>query len=284
MLAATTPQNVTAPGETGISTEGLTNTEEHRLPDGYLAGYRAPSRPLRLTRRRRPARQRPPHHRLHGDRQPPRPARAALAARDRARRAHPVAAHGRQDRHQAPRGPLPGERGPNCRCATGVGGGRIPAPGPRTPAGRPGGHPYDVVQPAARDPRAAGTRRPGGTPGPRTAPRGGHPPHGPPPPRAPTHPVRTGDQRTGPRSRDLARPRRTPLHGPARPDERPPPIIRHPAGFVHNRLTALLPPPLPNAPTSAIPLQDCDRCDRVFRAPEPGHCRDCREAEPYRAA
>ncbi|MYW12112.1 helix-turn-helix domain-containing protein, partial [Streptomyces sp. SID2563] len=37
------------------------------------------------------------------------------------------------------------------------------------------------------------------------------------------------------------------------------------------------------APT-AIPLQDCDRCDRVFRAPEPGHCRDCREAEPYRAA
>lgn len=63
-----------------------------------------------------------------------------------------------------------------------------------------------------------------------------------------------------------------------------PPIIRHPAGFVRNRLTALLPPPLPNAPTSAIPLQDCDRCDRVFRAPEPGHCRDCREAEPYRAA
>ncbi|MFF7335943.1 helix-turn-helix domain-containing protein [Streptomyces sp. NPDC008163] len=66
-----------------------------------------------------------------------------------------------------------------------------------------------------------------------------------------------------------------------------PPIVRHPAGFVRNRLTALLPPPLPlpTAPEPApVPLQDCDRCDRVFRAPEPGHCRDCREAEPYRAA
>jgi len=66
-----------------------------------------------------------------------------------------------------------------------------------------------------------------------------------------------------------------------------PPIVRHPACFVRNRLTALLPPPLPAAPDpapTAVPLQDCDRCDRVFRAPEPGHCRDCREAEPYRAA
>ncbi|NED13601.1 helix-turn-helix domain-containing protein [Streptomyces sp. SID9124] len=66
-----------------------------------------------------------------------------------------------------------------------------------------------------------------------------------------------------------------------------PPLVRHPAGFVRNRLTALLPPPLPatpEAPPAAIPLQDCDRCDRVFRAPEPGHCRDCREAEPHRAA
>ncbi|MEU2022711.1 helix-turn-helix domain-containing protein [Streptomyces sp. NPDC016469] len=66
-----------------------------------------------------------------------------------------------------------------------------------------------------------------------------------------------------------------------------PPVVRHPAGFVRNRLTALLPPPLPAAPApapGAIPLQDCDRCDRVFRAPEPGPCRDCREAEPHRAA
>ncbi|MYS38546.1 MULTISPECIES: hypothetical protein [unclassified Streptomyces] len=66
-----------------------------------------------------------------------------------------------------------------------------------------------------------------------------------------------------------------------------PPLVRHPAGFVRNRLTALLPPPLPTTPeppSAAVPLQDCDRCDRVFRAPEPGHCRDCREAEPHRAA
>ncbi|WP_328904424.1 helix-turn-helix domain-containing protein [Streptomyces sp. NBC_00441] len=58
-----------------------------------------------------------------------------------------------------------------------------------------------------------------------------------------------------------------------------PPIVRHPAGFVRNRLTALLPPPLPTTPNpapAATPLQDCDRCDRVFRAPQPGHCRDCR--------
>lgn len=63
--------------------------------------------------------------------------------------------------------------------------------------------------------------------------------------------------------------------------------VRHPAGFVRNRLTALLPPPLPDAAApapGAAPLQDCDRCERVFRAPEPGHCRDCREAETYRAA
>ncbi|MFE7573462.1 helix-turn-helix domain-containing protein [Streptomyces sp. NPDC057521] len=60
-----------------------------------------------------------------------------------------------------------------------------------------------------------------------------------------------------------------------------PPIVRHPAGFVRNRLTALLPPPLPTSQPApgAVPLQDCDRCDRVFRAPEPGHCRDCRTGE-----
>lgn len=58
-----------------------------------------------------------------------------------------------------------------------------------------------------------------------------------------------------------------------------PPIVRHPAGLVRNRLTAHLPPPLPDAPAPAVPLQDCDRCDRVFRAPEPGHCRDCRTDE-----
>ena len=24
-----------------------------------------------------------------------------------------------------------------------------------------------------------------------------------------------------------------------------------------------------------VPLQNCDTCDRAFRATHPGHCRDC---------
>ncbi|MFF7368271.1 hypothetical protein ACFY98_11010 [Streptomyces tricolor] len=28
------------------------------------------------------------------------------------------------------------------------------------------------------------------------------------------------------------------------------------------------------------PLQTCDACDRAFRAPAPGHCRDCRTDLP----
>ncbi|MCX4581735.1 helix-turn-helix domain-containing protein [Streptomyces sp. NBC_01481] len=55
--------------------------------------------------------------------------------------------------------------------------------------------------------------------------------------------------------------------------------LKQPAGLLAHRLTALLPPPLPAAPTPARPrnpLQNCDRCDRAFRAPEPGRCRDCR--------
>ncbi|MFD5067687.1 helix-turn-helix domain-containing protein [Streptomyces sp. NPDC058369] len=65
--------------------------------------------------------------------------------------------------------------------------------------------------------------------------------------------------------------------------------VKHPARFVRTRITDLLPPPLPDLPApdpapEIDPFQDCDRCDRVFRAPEPGHCRDCREADTYRAA
>ncbi|MGC9408116.1 helix-turn-helix domain-containing protein [Streptomyces sp. DZ1-3] len=60
--------------------------------------------------------------------------------------------------------------------------------------------------------------------------------------------------------------------------------IRHPAAFLERRLTADLPPPLPAprpqapAPRHPDPLQTCDGCERAFRAPHPGHCRDCREA------
>ncbi|MET7367927.1 helix-turn-helix domain-containing protein [Streptomyces sp. NPDC005566] len=60
--------------------------------------------------------------------------------------------------------------------------------------------------------------------------------------------------------------------------------LKHPARLLRHRITTLLPPPLPGAQDLSparrgvivIPLQNCDRCDRAFRAREPGHCRDCR--------
>jgi hypothetical protein len=60
-----------------------------------------------------------------------------------------------------------------------------------------------------------------------------------------------------------------------------PESLARPAGLLAHRLTALLPPPLPTAPADEAaprrdPLQNCDGCDRAFRAPEPGHCRECR--------
>ncbi|MGW7363698.1 helix-turn-helix domain-containing protein [Streptomyces sp. NPDC054841] len=58
----------------------------------------------------------------------------------------------------------------------------------------------------------------------------------------------------------------------------PPGRIHYPAALLSHRLTALLPPPLPAAPVPPPrpdPLQNCDRCDRAFRAAEPGFCRDC---------
>ncbi|MFD5747845.1 helix-turn-helix domain-containing protein [Streptomyces sp. NPDC127033] len=56
--------------------------------------------------------------------------------------------------------------------------------------------------------------------------------------------------------------------------------LRHPAGLLAHRLTELLPPPLPAAPVAAAvprpdPLQNCDTCDRAYRAPEPGDCPGC---------
>lgn len=54
--------------------------------------------------------------------------------------------------------------------------------------------------------------------------------------------------------------------------------LHHPAAFLSHRLKELLPPHLPAAPLIArpSPLQNCDGCDRAFRAPEPGRCRGCR--------
>ncbi|MEU8760757.1 helix-turn-helix domain-containing protein [Streptomyces sp. NPDC048659] len=57
--------------------------------------------------------------------------------------------------------------------------------------------------------------------------------------------------------------------------------LKHPAGILDYRLSSLIPPPLPTAPVGPPPpdpFQTCDDCDRAFRAPEPGLCRECREA------
>ncbi|RDD84848.1 helix-turn-helix domain-containing protein [Streptomyces parvulus] len=62
--------------------------------------------------------------------------------------------------------------------------------------------------------------------------------------------------------------------------------MRRAAGVLGYRLGELLPPPLPavpapsSRPTSVMsgpdPFQTCDGCERAFRAPHPGRCRDCR--------
>ncbi|MEV4877579.1 hypothetical protein [Streptomyces cyaneofuscatus] len=64
--------------------------------------------------------------------------------------------------------------------------------------------------------------------------------------------------------------------------------VKHPYQFVKYRLTTLIPPPLPDPhnltapPTrpriTVTPFQTCDGCERAFRAPTPGNCRDCRNA------
>ncbi|WP_326766150.1 helix-turn-helix domain-containing protein [Streptomyces sp. NBC_01591] len=52
--------------------------------------------------------------------------------------------------------------------------------------------------------------------------------------------------------------------------------LKRPAKLLRYRLTALLPPPpAPDHPT--VLFQNCDRCERAFRSPTPGNCRDCRE-------
>ncbi|MEV6763494.1 helix-turn-helix domain-containing protein [Streptomyces sp. NPDC051105] len=66
------------------------------------------------------------------------------------------------------------------------------------------------------------------------------------------------------------------------------PLIR-PAAFLAHRLAAQLPPPPPFRPPTAPaaqprhPFQTCDGCERPFRAPAPGRCRDCRSDLPEAA-
>ncbi|MFC5720054.1 helix-turn-helix domain-containing protein [Streptomyces gamaensis] len=63
--------------------------------------------------------------------------------------------------------------------------------------------------------------------------------------------------------------------------------LKWPARILTHRLTDWLPPALPTSvpaaapkpePVRPHPLRNCDGCDRAFRAPHPGLCRDCREA------
>ncbi|MFE5137445.1 helix-turn-helix domain-containing protein [Streptomyces fagopyri] len=61
----------------------------------------------------------------------------------------------------------------------------------------------------------------------------------------------------------------------------PPEGLRRPAALLAHRLAAQLPPPPPfrapaRPPDVLHPLQTCDGCERAFRAPGPGRCRDCR--------
>ncbi|MCL6290460.1 helix-turn-helix domain-containing protein [Streptomyces sp. ID03-2B] len=79
----------------------------------------------------------------------------------------------------------------------------------------------------------------------------------------------------------------------ARPDairraltDDPPLPLKHPAKLLTYRLTELLPPAPPGVDdlsalarprVTVTPFQTCDDCDRAFRSPVPGHCRDCRE-------
>ncbi|MFF3502333.1 helix-turn-helix domain-containing protein [Streptomyces sp. NPDC003247] len=62
--------------------------------------------------------------------------------------------------------------------------------------------------------------------------------------------------------------------------------LHRPAALLAHRLTALLPPPPPVRPSgppppTRHPFQTCPGCDRPFRAPEPGRCRDCRDCRDH---
>ncbi|KIZ13996.1 hypothetical protein [Streptomyces natalensis] len=67
-------------------------------------------------------------------------------------------------------------------------------------------------------------------------------------------------------------------------DGLPPRINRRPARLLAHRL-AVLRPPAPMGPppgtgrSPVVPLQNCDGCDRAFRADRPGCCLSCRAPE-----
>ncbi|MFJ3878493.1 helix-turn-helix domain-containing protein [Streptomyces sp. NPDC090077] len=70
-----------------------------------------------------------------------------------------------------------------------------------------------------------------------------------------------------------------------------PPDMRSPAALIGYRLREGIPPRMPAAPPphagTAVrrpdPMQNCDGCERAFRAPAPGRCRDCPPEDPLAA-
>ncbi|MFJ8633910.1 helix-turn-helix domain-containing protein [Streptomyces sp. NPDC093568] len=66
----------------------------------------------------------------------------------------------------------------------------------------------------------------------------------------------------------------------------PPEPLCRPAALLAHRLITQLPPPPPFAPPPAVrhPFQTCEDCDRAFRSPTPGVCRDCRSTPLATAA
>ncbi|WP_299532215.1 hypothetical protein [uncultured Streptomyces sp.] len=60
--------------------------------------------------------------------------------------------------------------------------------------------------------------------------------------------------------------------------------VKYPAKFLRHRLTDLLPPAPAGSPSTAAhpphPMQNCEGCDRAYRAPEPGRCGGCTTAGP----
>ncbi|RII13139.1 hypothetical protein DSC45_24445 [Streptomyces sp. YIM 130001] len=62
-------------------------------------------------------------------------------------------------------------------------------------------------------------------------------------------------------------------------------FVARPAAILAFRLRETpLPAPPADHPTTTVPLQNCDNCDRAFRSPTPGPCRDCRRDQPHHAA
>jgi hypothetical protein len=55
--------------------------------------------------------------------------------------------------------------------------------------------------------------------------------------------------------------------------------LHSPAGLLAHRLKSTQVPKAPVPRPKPDPFQDCPKCFRPFRAPEPGKCRDCRERE-----